>query len=192
GEWERRLREAEQALVSAQHAARDAVARRDDLASRRDAMRESLASARDTISQTTYRIDSLRTLLTSLESQDEEVRRAILELIPNAMAAAEAVRATEGFEAALDALLRDVSKAVVVDDAQTALEAIARLRERGASGAISSSAPGRSCSGSRKTSRSPRRSRRCTSRRRSSSSRGRPRPSTSCSASNRTSAARTR
>jgi chromosome segregation protein len=132
GEWEQRLRDAEQALVSAQHTARDAVSRRDDLASRRDAMRESLASARDTISQTTYRIDSLRTLLTSLESQDEEVRRAILELIPNAMAAAEAVRATEGFEAALDTLLRDVSKAVVVDDAQTALEAIARLRERGA------------------------------------------------------------
>src|SRR5207248_2160682 len=52
GEWEQRLREAEQALVSAQHTARDAVARRDDLASRRDAMRESLASARDTISQT--------------------------------------------------------------------------------------------------------------------------------------------
>jgi chromosome segregation protein len=132
GEWEQRLRNAEQALVSAQHAARDAVARRDDLSARRDAIRESLASARDTISQTTYRIDSLRTLLTSLESQDEEVRRAILELIPNATAAAEAVRATEGFEAALDTLLRDVSKAVVVDDAITAYEAIARLRERGA------------------------------------------------------------
>jgi chromosome segregation protein len=132
GEWEQRLRDAEQALVEAQHIARDAVARRDELTSRRDAMRESMASARDAVSQTTYRIDSLRTLLTSLESQDEEVRRAILELIPNAMAAAEAVRATEGFEAALDTLLRDVSKAVVVDDAQTAIEAIARLRERGA------------------------------------------------------------
>jgi chromosome segregation protein len=132
GEWQQRLRDAEQALLSAQHAARDAIARRDDLASRRDAMRESLASARDAVSQTTYRIDSLRTLLTSLESQDEEVRRAILELIPNAVAAAEAVRATEGFEAALDTLLRDVSKAVVVDDAETAFEAIARLRERGA------------------------------------------------------------
>jgi chromosome segregation protein len=132
GEWEQRLRDAEQALVSAQHAAREAVSRRDELTSRRDDMRESLASARDAVSQTTYRIDSLRTLLTSLESQDEEVRRAILELIPNAMAAAEAVRATEGFEAALDTLLRDVSKAVVVDDAHTAIEAIARLRERGA------------------------------------------------------------
>src|SRR5437868_8497037 len=132
GEWQQRLREAEEALVAAQHAARDAISRRDELTGRRDAMRESLASARDAVSQTTYRIDSLRTLLTSLESQDEEVRRAILELIPNAMAAAEAVRATEGFEAALDTLLRDVSKAVVVDDAQTALEAIARLRERGA------------------------------------------------------------
>ncbi|HEV2720820.1 MAG TPA: AAA family ATPase, partial [Thermoanaerobaculia bacterium] len=132
GEWEQRLRDAEQALVAAQHAARDAVARRDELTERRDAMRESLASARDAVSQTTYRIDSLRTLLTSLESQDEEVRRAILELIPNAVAAAEAVRATEGFEAALDTLLRDVSKAVVVDDAQTAIDAIVRLRERGA------------------------------------------------------------
>ncbi|HEY6141329.1 MAG TPA: chromosome segregation protein SMC [Thermoanaerobaculia bacterium] len=132
GEGEQRLRDAEQALVSAQHAAREAVSRRDELTSRRDEMRASLASARDAVSQTTYRIDSLRTLLTSLESQDEEVRRAILELIPNAMAAAEAVRATEGFEAALDTLLRDVSKAVVVDNAHTAIEAIARLRERGA------------------------------------------------------------
>ncbi|HKS23101.1 MAG TPA: chromosome segregation protein SMC [Thermoanaerobaculia bacterium] len=132
GEWEQRLRDAEQALVEAQHTAREAVSRRDELTSRRDEMRQSLASARDAVSQTTYRIDSLRTLLTSLESQDEEVRRAILELIPNAMAAAEAVRATEGFEAALDTLLRDVSKAVVVDDAHTAIEAIARLRERGA------------------------------------------------------------
>src|SRR6201999_2934225 len=69
---------------------------------------------------------------TSLEAQDEDVRRAILELIPNATAAAEAVRATEGFEAALDTLLKDVSKAVVVDDAATATEAIRRLRERGA------------------------------------------------------------
>src|SRR5262249_18188423 len=84
------------------------------------------------VSQTTYKIDSLRTLLTSLESQDEDVRRAILELIPNAMSAAEAVRATEGFEAALDNLLREVSKAIVVDSAQTAADAIARLRERNA------------------------------------------------------------
>src|SRR5205823_12871540 len=109
-----------------------ALALRDELNARRDAMRESLASARDTISQTTYRIDSLRTLLTSLESQDEDVRRAILELIPSAMSTAEAVSAAPGFEAALDTLLREVSKSVVVDDAETAVEAIRRLRERGA------------------------------------------------------------
>jgi len=132
GEWDQRLGEAEELLVRAQVAARDAIAHRDELTARRDAMRQSLASERDTISQTTYKIDSLRTLLTSLESQDEDVRRAILELIPNAVSAAEAVRATEGYEAALDTLLRDVSKAVVVDDALTAFEAVARLRERAA------------------------------------------------------------
>ncbi|HEY8847953.1 MAG TPA: AAA family ATPase, partial [Thermoanaerobaculia bacterium] len=131
-EQETAMRAAEQALVDAQHRARDAVAHRDELTERRDAMRQSLASARDRVSQTTYKIDSLRTLLTSLESQDEEVRSAILEVIPNASAAAEAVRAAEGYEAALDTLLREVSKAVVVDDARTAFDAVARLRQRGA------------------------------------------------------------
>jgi chromosome segregation protein len=131
-EQEASLRAAEQTLVEAQHRARDAAARRDELTAQRDAMRESLSSARDRVSQTTYKIDSLRTLLTSLESQEEEVRRAILELIPNATAAAEAVRAAEGFEAALDALLREVSKAIVVDDRRTASAAVARLRQRGA------------------------------------------------------------
>jgi chromosome segregation protein len=131
-DWDARVREAEQSLVAAQHHAREALALRDELNARRDAMRESLASARDTISQTTYRIDSLRTLLTSLESQDEDVRRAILELIPSAMSTAEAVSAAPGFEAALDTLLREVSKSVVVDEAETAVEAIRRLRERGA------------------------------------------------------------
>jgi chromosome segregation protein len=131
-EFENALRAAEESLVQAQHAAREALQHRDDLTSRRDAMRESLASTRDRLSQTTYRIDSLRTLLTSLESQDEAVRAAILELIPNAQSAAESVRAGEGFEAALDTLLREVSKAVVVDDASTAHEAVRRLRERGA------------------------------------------------------------
>jgi chromosome segregation protein len=129
---EQRVRDAEQALVEAQHTARDAVQRRDELTASRDAMRDSLASARDTISQTTYRIDSLRTLLASLEAQDEDVRRAVLELIPNATSAAEAVRAADGFEAALDTLLKEVSKASVVDTAATAIEAVRRLRERGA------------------------------------------------------------
>src|SRR5581483_8135992 len=69
-EWDAALRAAESALVAAQHAARDAVARRDELTARRDAMRQSLASARDRVSQITYKIDSLRTLLASLESQD--------------------------------------------------------------------------------------------------------------------------
>src|SRR5262245_44736924 len=119
------VRDAEEFLGHAQRAARGALARRDEL-------RETLASARDKVSQTTYKIDSLRTLLTSLESQDEDVRRATLELIPNAMSAAEAVRATEGFEAALDNLLREVSKAIVVDSADVAADAITRLRERGA------------------------------------------------------------
>jgi chromosome segregation protein len=131
-DWDARVREAEETLVAAQHHAREAFAHRDELNAKRDAMRESLASARDTISQTTYKIDSLRTLLTSLESQDEDVRRAVLELIPNAISAAEEVSAAPGFEAALDTLLREVSKSVVVDDASTAIEAIRRLRERGA------------------------------------------------------------
>jgi chromosome segregation protein len=131
-QWDQQLRDAEQALLDAKQAARDAIEHRDHLLSRRDSTRESLAGARDVISQTTYKIDSLRTLLVSLESQDEDVRRAILELIPNAMSAAESVRAAEGYEAALDTLLRDISKAVVVQESSTAVEAIARLRERGA------------------------------------------------------------
>ncbi|HEX8152587.1 MAG TPA: AAA family ATPase, partial [Thermoanaerobaculia bacterium] len=131
-EWEQAVRDAEQALVQAQHMAREALGYRDELVSRRDGLRETLAASRDRVSQTTYKIDSLRTLLTSLESQDEDVRRAILELIPNAVAAAESVRAAEGFEAALDMLLREVSKAVVVENGEVAVEAVRRLRERGA------------------------------------------------------------
>jgi len=131
-EWDRNVSAAEKALTGAQGVSTSALAQRDGLSSRRDAMRQSLSSARDVISQTTYRIDSLRTLLTSLESQDEEVRRAVLELIPNAASATEAVRATEGFEAALDTLLRDMAKAVVVENADTAVEAVTRLRQRGA------------------------------------------------------------
>ncbi len=131
-EWDSALRAAEAALVAAQHAARDAATHRDELSAKRDGMRESLASARDRVSQTTWKIDSLRTLLISLESQDEDVRRAILELIPNAASASESVHASQGFEAALDMLLREVSKATVVENANTAIEAIARLRHRGA------------------------------------------------------------
>jgi chromosome segregation protein len=131
-EWEQSVRDAEQALVVAQQTAREAIARRDGLVSNRESTRESLAASRDRVSQTTYKIDSLRTLLVSLEAQDEDVRRAILELIPNAVAAAEAVRAAQGFEAALDTLLREVSKAVVVESSEVAAEAIRRLRERGA------------------------------------------------------------
>jgi chromosome segregation protein len=131
-EWNSTVRAAEEALVAAQHVTRDATARRDELTVRRDAMRESLASARDRVSQTTYKIDSLRTLLASLEAQEENVRGAILELIPDAAPAAESVRAADGFEAALDTLLREVSKATVVDSAGIAVEAIKRLRQRGA------------------------------------------------------------
>jgi chromosome segregation protein len=131
-EWEQSVRDAEQNLTVTQQTARDAIARRDELTARREAMRHSLGKARDTISQTTYKVDSLRTLLLSLEAQDEDVRRAVMELIPNALAAAEAVRAAQGFEAALDTLLRDVSKATVVESSAVAYEAIRRLRERGA------------------------------------------------------------
>jgi chromosome segregation protein len=131
-EWDERVHEAEELLEMTRQLARDAVIRNDELSVQRNGLRETLAGARDRVSQMTYKIDSLRTLLISLESQDEDVRRAILELIPNATPAAEAVRATEGFEAALDTLLRDVSKAVVVDTAATATNAIARLRQRGA------------------------------------------------------------
>ncbi|MDQ2766795.1 MAG: AAA family ATPase, partial [Gemmatimonadota bacterium] len=130
--WDQQVAAAERALVDGQRAAREALQKRDDLTARRDEMRESLASARDRVSQTTYKIDSLRSLLTSLESQDEDVRRAILELIPSAASAAEAVHAAQGYEAALDTLLRDLSKAVVIEDSETALQAINRLRERGA------------------------------------------------------------
>jgi chromosome segregation protein len=131
-EWEQSVRDAEQNLLSTQQNARDALVRRDELAASRESGRQSLASARDTISQTTYKVDSLRSLLASLEAQDEDVRRAIMELIPNAVAAAESVRAADGFEAALDNLLREVSKAVVVESGDVAVEAIRRLRERGA------------------------------------------------------------
>ena len=129
---EKTLRQTELALVRAQQQAREAVEKRDFLTRTRDEIRDSLASSRDLISQTTYQLDSLRTLLTSLESQDEEVRAAILELIPDAPAAAEQVRAVEGYEAALDSLLRDITKAVVVEDASKAAQAIRRLHERGA------------------------------------------------------------
>jgi chromosome segregation protein len=131
-EWDQRVREAEELLESTRQLAREAVVLNDELTTRRNALRDTMAGARDRVSQMTYKIDSLRTLLISLESQEEDVRRAILELIPNATPAAEAVRATEGFEAALDTLLRDVSKAVVVDTARVAVDAIARLRQRGA------------------------------------------------------------
>ncbi len=131
-EWDDRVHEAEELLETGRQVARDAVVRNDELTVHRNALRETMSGARDRVSQMTYKIDSLRTLLISLESQDEDVRRAILELIPNATPAAEAVRATEGFEAALDTLLRDVSKAVVVDTAKIATDAIARLRQRGA------------------------------------------------------------
>jgi chromosome segregation protein len=131
-EWEQSVRDADQNLLVTQQILRDAIARRDELTAKREAMRQSLGKARDTISQTTYKVDSLRTLLLSLEAQDEDVRRAVMELIPNAVAAAEGVRAAQGFEAALDTLLREVSKAVVVDSTATANEAIRRLKERGA------------------------------------------------------------
>jgi chromosome segregation protein len=131
-EWDQRVREAEELLETTRQLAREAVVLNDELTAHRNGLRDTMAGARDRVSQMTYKIDSLRTLLISLESQEEDVRRAILELIPNAMPAAEAVRATEGFEAALDTLLRDVSKAVVVDTARVAIDAIARLRQRGA------------------------------------------------------------
>jgi chromosome segregation protein len=131
-EWDQRVREAEELLETTRQLAREAVVLNDELTARRNALRDTMSGARDRVSQMTYKLDSLRTLLISLESQEEDVRRAILELIPNATPAAEAVRATEGFEAALDTLLRDVSKAVVVDSARVAIDAIARLRQRGA------------------------------------------------------------
>jgi len=131
-DWDQRVKEADELLETTRQLAREAVVLNDELTMHRNERRETMAGARDRVSQMTYKIDSLRTLLISLESQEEDVRRAILELIPNATPAAEAVRATEGFEAALDTLLRDVSKAVVVDNARVAIDAIARLRQRGA------------------------------------------------------------
>jgi chromosome segregation protein len=130
--WNIRTREAEESLGELQHTARAAVARKQELDAQHLEVRDSLARSRDLISQTTYKIDSLRTLLTNLESQDESVRSAILELVPQAQAAAEAIRAAEGAEDALDTLLTEVTQAVVVDNSATAVEAIRLLRERGA------------------------------------------------------------
>ncbi|HUF17488.1 MAG TPA: chromosome segregation protein SMC [Thermoanaerobaculia bacterium] len=126
------LQEAEQDLTLTRQRAAEAIALRDSLTAERDAMRTSLASSRDAISQTTWKIDSLRSLLITLESQEEDIRRAILDLVPNGVSAAESVRAAEGFETALDVLLRDISKAVVLEDSTKAIEVIGRLRERGA------------------------------------------------------------
>ena len=127
---EEEVQAGEETLRNAEARTAAAIERRDALTEKRDSMRASLVSSRDVISQTTYRIDSLRTLLTSLESQEEDVRRAIIDLVPNASSAAESVRAAEGFEAALDVLLRDISKAVVVENARAAIDVLARLRER--------------------------------------------------------------
>ncbi len=126
------LASSERELAASQEQAQEAVEQRDELTRRRDGMREALAGARDSVSQTTYRIDSLRSILKSLESQDEDVRRAVLDLVPQASAVAQSVRATEGYEVALDALLRDVARAVAVEDASTASAAVDRLNERGA------------------------------------------------------------
>jgi len=126
------VHEAESLVEQTTQRMRDAVSLRDQLTADRDGHRESLASSRDLISQTTYRLDSLRSLLLSLESQEEDVRRAIIDLVPTAASAAESVRAAEGFEAALDSLLREISKAVVLDSSQSAVEVVSRLRERGA------------------------------------------------------------
>jgi chromosome segregation protein len=131
-EADQTLRHAEAFLVNAQHQAREALSQREILTAHRDEIRASLASSRDLVSQTTYKLDSLRALLLTLESQDDEVRAAILELVPDAPSAAEQVRAAEGYEAALDTLLRDITKAVVIDQASIAATAIARLHERGA------------------------------------------------------------
>ncbi|HXI12892.1 MAG TPA: chromosome segregation protein SMC [Thermoanaerobaculia bacterium] len=131
-DWNEQVRAAESALSVARQEAQQAVEQLDSLQKRRESVRGSLSSSRDVISQTTYKIDSLRTILTSLESQDEEVRRVILEMLPNAVSAAESVRGAEGFEAALDVLLREISKAVVVADSGAAIELIGRLREQGA------------------------------------------------------------
>src|SRR5687768_5154316 len=131
-EADQTLRHAEAFLVNAQHQAREALSQKEILTAHRDEIRASLASSRDLVSQTTYKLDSLRALLLSLESQDDEVRAAILELVPDAPSAAEQVRAAEGYEAALDTLLRDITKAVVIDQASIAATAIARLHERGA------------------------------------------------------------
>lgn len=126
------LKDAEENLILTRQRALEALELRDSLTAERDAMRASLASSRDAISQTTWKIDSLRSLLITLESQEEDIRRAILDLVPNGVSAAESVRAAEGFETALDVLLRDISKAVVLEDSTKAIEVIGRLRERGA------------------------------------------------------------
>ncbi len=131
-EWQESVESAQQALDAARAAAARVLETRNTLSTRREEILNVLKSTRDSISQTTYKIDSLRTLLTSLESQEEEVRAAILELVPHARAAADAISAADGYEFVLDSILRDLTQAVVVPDSATALEAIRRLNERGA------------------------------------------------------------
>src|ERR1051326_4342464 len=58
-DWEQMVSDAEVALEVARQNAHAALQFRDELTARRDSLRESLASARDTISQTTYKIESL-------------------------------------------------------------------------------------------------------------------------------------
>jgi len=109
------------------------LAHRDELTARRDGLRETPGRrARPRVADDVQ--DRLAAhALTSLESQDEGRPPRHAGADPERHAwRPEAVRATEGFEAALDTLLRDVSKAIVVDSAATAADAIARLRERGA------------------------------------------------------------
>jgi len=130
--WDDRVRQAGEELANFQAAARQAVEHRNALEQEHESVRDSLAQARDVISQTTYQIDSLRTLLTTLETQDEEVRRQVLELLPHAQSAAESIQAADGFETALDTILRDVTRAVVVEDSSRAIAAIRRLHETGA------------------------------------------------------------
>ncbi|HUO83551.1 MAG TPA: chromosome segregation protein SMC, partial [Thermoanaerobaculia bacterium] len=128
---EQRIAEAQDEMDRLQETSRQTVEHLQALEQRRENVRSTLAQSRDLISQTTYQIDSLRSLLTSLESQDEAVRRVVLEQLPEARSAAEAIRAAEGFETALDTILRDLTQAVVVDRSDQAIELIRRLHEEG-------------------------------------------------------------
>ncbi|MBW3565893.1 MAG: chromosome segregation protein SMC [Acidobacteria bacterium] len=129
-DWEGKVRATEQRLVELQRLARAALDDVEQIRIEHESSRESLAQSRDLISQTTYKIDSLRTLITSLEAQEETVRGAILEIFPHAEPAVGTVRAESGYEAALDTALSEIMRAVLIGNTDDAISAVSLLNSQ--------------------------------------------------------------